>query len=85
MREVGLDRDDRERVSRYSLGMRQRLALVQAIMEGQTVLMLDEPFNAMDTAGVEIVRQVIDEAREAGTTVVFTTHDQRHIDELATR
>lgn len=83
MVEVGLDPDNPEKVSRYSLGMRQRLALAQAIMEDQTVLVLDEPFNAMDTSGVEIVRSVITSARDAGKTVVFTTHDQREIDALS--
>lgn len=81
--EVGLDPDNPEKVSRYSLGMRQRLALAQAIMEEQTVLILDEPFNAMDTSGVGIVRSVITSAREAGKTVVFTTHDQREIEALS--
>lgn len=81
--QVGLDPDNPEKVSRYSLGMRQRLALAQAIMEEQTVLILDEPFNAMDTSGVEIVRSVITSAREAGRTVVFTTHDQREIEALS--
>lgn len=81
--QVGLNPDNPDRVSRYSLGMRQRLALAQAIMEDQKVLILDEPFNAMDTQGVEIVRNIITTARQNGKTVVFTTHDQREIDTLS--
>lgn len=80
MEGVDLDPDNSDRVSRYSLGMRQRLALAQAVMEDQKVLLLDEPFNAMDTLGVDIVRDVITNAKKQGKTLVFTTHDQREID-----
>ena len=48
MKKVGLDPDDRTRVEHYSLGMKQKLGLAQAIMEGQDILILDEPFNALD-------------------------------------
>lgn len=80
---VGLNPDNPDRVSRYSLGMRQRLALAQAVMEDQQVLILDEPFNAMDTMGVDIVRDIITKARNEGKTIVFTTHDQREIESLS--
>jgi ABC-2 type transport system ATP-binding protein len=83
MTDVGLDPDNKDRVSKYSLGMRQRLALAQAVMEDQKILLLDEPFNAMDTEGVQIVRKTIRDAKAHGRTVVFTTHDQREIESLS--
>lgn len=83
MEHVGLDPDAPQRVGRYSLGMRQRLALAQATMEDQQVLLLDEPFNALDVSGVKLVHRLIEQARADGKTVVFTSHDDRQIDALA--
>ncbi|MDO5645625.1 MAG: ABC transporter ATP-binding protein [Dermabacter sp.] len=83
MQRVGLDPSLRTLVHRYSLGMRQRLALAQAIMEDQKVLVLDEPFNALDHSGVEMAYGVIRDAQAAGKTVVFTSHDREHVKDLA--
>ncbi len=83
MRRLGLDPENRTRVARYSLGMKQKLAIVQAIMEDQEVLVLDEPFNALDRAAVENVRTLLAEHRRAGGTVVFTSHNPEDITLLA--
>lgn len=56
---VGLDADDGRPVSEYSLGMKQRLNLAQAIMEDPELLIMDEPTNALDTDGIELVRDIV--------------------------
>lgn len=63
---VGLDSDSRKRVGKYSLGMRQRLGLAQAIMEDQEILILDEPMNGLDNKGVEDIRNLLLSFREKG-------------------
>ena len=59
MSKVGLDPDNKEKVDNYSLGMKQKLGLAQAIMEGQDILILDEPFNALDYKTYEDVKAII--------------------------
>ena len=83
MRRVGLDPSARQKVRNYSLGMKQKLALVQAFMEGQHVLVLDEPFNALDAESVELVRSLLIQFREEGRTVVFTSHNSADVKFLA--
>lgn len=79
----GLDPSSRERVRNYSQGMKQRLAIAQALMEDQRMLLLDEPFNALDKAGVWQVRAVLRERVDAGCALVFTSHRRGDVDELA--
>lgn len=83
MTEIGLDPNSKTRVGSYSLGMKQKLSIAQATMEGQTVLILDEPFNALDRGSVERVRAHLAESRAQGHTVVFTSHNAADIDLLA--
>ena len=66
LKRVGLDPDDRRTYRKYSLGMKQRLAIAQAVMEKPDVIMLDEPTNGLDDEGVEIVRRLILEEKERG-------------------
>lgn len=85
MRRVGLDPGTPQPVRAYSLGMKQKLGLAQAIMEGQQVHLLDEPFNALDTESVANTRALIRELLDAGHTVVFTSHQPDEVDALANR
>lgn len=85
MGQVGLDPRLRQKAGRYSLGMKQKLALAQAIMEGQRVLLLDEPFNALDEAAVHRVRELLRGLLAEGRTIVFCSHNKDDIDALATR
>ena len=82
IRRVGLDPDSKKPVGKYSLGMRQRLGLAQAIMENPSILILDEPFNGLDKNGVAHMRQVIKGLREQGKTIILASHNQMDIDEL---
>lgn len=83
MAAVGLCPDLKQKVRHYSLGMKQKLSLAQALMEHPTVLLLDEPFNALDKAGIRTVHGLLREQQSLGTTMVFTSHDSRHIDDLS--
>jgi ABC-2 type transport system ATP-binding protein len=83
MSDFGLDPTLKQRVRHYSLGMRQKLALVQAFMESPDVLILDEPFNALDADSVTGVREQITRFHKAGGTVIFTSHNQADIETLA--
>ena len=82
IRRVGLDPDSRKPVGKYSLGMRQRLGLAQAIMENPEILILDEPFNGLDKHGVAEMRELIGGLRDSGKTILLASHNQADIDTL---
>jgi ABC-2 type transport system ATP-binding protein len=63
---VGLDPDDKRTVRKYSLGMKQRLSIAQAIMESPDYLFLDEPTNALDKDGVRLVQELISQQAQRG-------------------
>lgn len=79
---VGLDPDLKKPVGKYSLGMRQRLGIAQAIMENPSLLVLDEPFNGLDRAGVCQMRRLIQSLREEGKTILLASHNQSDIEIL---
>lgn len=76
---VGLDPDDKRTYGKYSLGMKQRLAIAQAIMEKPDVLMLDEPTNALDSEAVVQVRDIITQEKERGALVLLASHNYEDI------
>ena len=76
---VGLDPDDKRTYGKYSLGMKQRLAIAQAIMEKPDVLMLDEPTNALDSEAVAQVRDIIAQEKERGALVLLASHNYEDI------
>ncbi|MFZ7120481.1 MAG: ABC transporter ATP-binding protein [Eubacteriaceae bacterium] len=82
IKKVGLDPDMKKPVRKYSLGMRQRLGIAQAIMEDPLMLILDEPFNGLDKHGVADMRHLIKELKEKGKTILLASHNQNDIDEL---
>ncbi len=79
LRMVGLDPDSRKKVGKYSMGMRQRLALAQAVMEDQEILILDEPMNGLDNRGVEEMRKLLLDFRGQGKTILLASHSQEDI------
>lgn len=79
-KELGIAGDLHRKVRHYSLGMKQKLALTQAVMEDQKVLLLDEPFNALDADSVAVVRARLLREREAGKTIIFTSHQREDMD-----
>lgn len=82
MKLVGLDPGLKRHVGKYSLGMRQRLGIAQAIMEDQRILILDEPFNGLDADGVGDIRKLLLEYKEQGKTVLIASHIAQDIDIL---
>lgn len=83
IRRVGLDPDDRKKYKKYSLGMKQRLGIAGAVLEKPDILLLDEPTNALDTKGVEMLKQVVKEEKQRGALVVVTCHDTDVLEEMA--
>ena len=79
---VGLDPGDRRTVSKYSLGMKQRLGIAQAIMENPDILLLDEPMNGLDNAGVREMRELFKSLRAQGKTILLASHNPLDIEEL---
>lgn len=80
---VGLDPSDKRSYRKYSLGMKQRIVLAQAIMERPDIIMLDEPTNALDEFGVEEIRQVILEEKKRGALILVASHNKEDIRILA--
>lgn len=79
---VGLNPDDKKHVGNYSLGMRQRLGIAQALMENPDILILDEPMNALDNNGVEDMRKVLLKMKEKGKLIIIASHVRDDIDIL---
>lgn len=79
---VGLKKDDTRIYKKYSLGMKQRLAMAQAIMESPSLLILDEPTNSLDEDGVELIRNIILEENKRGATVLIASHNKEDINKL---
>ena len=79
MRAVGLDPENRKPVRKYSLGMRQRLGIAQAVMEDPELLLLDEPMNGLDNQGVEDMRGLFAQLRERGKTILLASHSNEDI------
>ena len=79
---VGLSKSARKAVSKYSLGMRQRLGIAQAVMEDPEVLILDEPFNGLDKTTAEDMRGLLLELRDRGKAILLASHNARDIEEL---
>lgn len=82
IRKVGLDPEAKKHVGKYSLGMRQRLGIAQAIMEDQKYLILDEPMNGLDKQGVEDVRKLLLQLKEQGKLILIASHNKADIDIL---
>lgn len=80
---VGLDPDDSRTFRKYSLGMKQRIILAQAIMEQPDILFLDEPTNALDEEGVEDIRKIIHQEKERGALVLIASHSKEDINLLS--
>lgn len=79
---VGLDPYSKKHVGKYSLGMRQRLGIAQAIMENPNILILDEPMNGLDYKGIEDMRNLFRSLKAEGKTILLTSHHAEDIELL---
>ncbi|WP_096549729.1 ABC transporter ATP-binding protein [Ureibacillus thermosphaericus] len=82
LEKVGLSHTIMQKVKNYSLGMKQKLAIAQAIMEDQDILLLDEPFNGLDVDSVENIRDLLKSLNNQGKTIFLTSHNNEDIDIL---
>lgn len=82
MMKVGLDPKDKTPVKKYSMGMKQKLGIAQAIMEGQEVVILDEPYNALDFKTNKDVTEVLKELKTEGKTVLLSSHQHEYLEKL---
>lgn len=82
MIKVGLDPEDKKNVEKFSLGMKQRLGLAQAIMEDPDIILLDEPMNGLDSQGVKDIRQMIRLLHDEGRTLILASHNMEDIHAL---
>lgn len=80
---VGLKPEDKRTFKKYSLGMKQRIVIAQAIMEQPDILMLDEPTNALDEEGVALIRRIINEEKERGAMILIASHNRDDIELLS--
>ena len=79
---VGLDPESKKVVGKFSLGMRQRLGIAQAIMENPHILILDEPMNGWDKRGVEDIRKILMDLKKKGKLILLASHNPLDIDIL---
>ena len=79
---VGLDPDSDKKVKKFSLGMKQRLNIAQAIFENQKIILLDEPTNALDEEAVQLIYKIIREDKSRGATIIVATHHKEDLKEV---
>lgn len=82
---VGLDPDEKKAFKKYSLGMKQKLGIAAAIMENPELIILDEPFNALDEKSARRIRDLLLTYRAAGKLTVIACHDSEELDSLSDR
>lgn len=79
---VGLDPDSDKKVKKFSLGMKQRLNIAQAIFENQKIILLDEPTNALDEDAVQLIYKILREEKSRGATIIVATHHKEDLKEV---
>ena len=82
MKCVGLDFSDKTPVKKYSMGMKQKLGIAQAIMENQNIIILDEPYNALDFQTNKEITSILANLKQQGKTILLTSHQHEYLDKL---
>ena len=82
---VGLDPKDRRHYKKYSLGMKERLGIAQAILKKPKLILLDEPTNGIDSDGIQMLEELLRHLKEAGSTIVVTSHDRDFLDAVTSQ
>ncbi len=80
---LDLSKDKDKKVSKYSLGMRQKLGIAQAIMENPDIIFLDEPFNGIEEKTVKVIKEYLLQAKKEGKLIVISSHIKEDLEELA--
>ncbi|MCQ6334965.1 MULTISPECIES: ATP-binding cassette domain-containing protein [Bacillus cereus group] len=81
--QVGLDPEDKRKFKKFSLGMKQRLGLAQAIMEKPDLLVLDEPTNALDEEAIDMICNLLLTLKKQGTTILIASHDKETLQKIS--
>ncbi len=82
MERVGLNPKEKKKVKKYSLGMRQKLGIVAAIMEHPDLIILDEPTNALDEDSIQVLHCLLEEEKERGALIIIASHDEEELKQL---
>lgn len=82
---AGLEPEDKKKYRKYSLGMKQRLAIAAAVMESPDIILLDEPTNALDSDGVETVKNLIEQEKKRGAVIIVSCHDAEVLYDISDR
>lgn len=82
MVEVGLNPDNKTKIKKYSLGMRKRLLIAQAIMEDPDILIMDEPTNSLDVDGVQMLHRLVRESKNKGKLIIVASHYAEDIESI---
>ena len=85
MNAVGLDPKDRRHYKKYSLGMKERLGIAQAMLKKPKLILLDEPTNGIDSDGIQMLEELLRRLKEAGSTIVVTSHDRDFLDAVTSQ
>ena len=85
MNAVGLDPKDRRHYKKYALGMKERLGIAQAILKKPKLILLDEPTNGIDSDGIQMLEELLRHLKEAGSTIVVTSHDRDFLDAVTSQ
>ncbi len=85
MRSVGLNPEDKRHYKKYSLGMRERLGIAQAILKKPKLILLDEPTNGIDEDGIKILKKLLLDLKEQGSTIIVASHDKDFLEAVATK
>lgn len=85
MNAVGLNPKDRRHYKKYSLGMKERLGIAQAILKKPKLILLDEPTNGIDNDGIQMLEELLRRLKEAGSTIVVTSHDRDFLDAVTSQ
>lgn len=83
LKRVGLESAGKKRYKKYSLGMKQRLGIAGAILEKPDIIILDEPTNALDQSGVEMLKKIVAEEKKRGAIIFLSCHDKKILTEMA--
>lgn len=85
MNAIGLDPKDRRHYKKYSLGMKERLGIAQAILKKPKLILLDEPTNGIDSDGIQMLEELLRRLKEAGSTIVVTSYDRDFLDAVTSQ
>ena len=80
---VGLDPYDKKKYRKFSLGMKQKLGIANAVMENPDIVLLDEPINAIDQSGIDSVRAIINDLKSKGSIIIVACHDKEELENLS--